>query len=149
VSASTPQEIATRAGESLWARDKAAQHLGMELVAIGPGTATLALTVTDVMTNGHDLAHGGYIYTLADTAFAYGCNSYGLVTVAAQCSISYIRPGYKGDRLVATAREVSRTARSGIYDIQVTARGKVIAEFRGHSRTIGGSFVEGLPDPEA
>ena len=142
----TPEEIARRAGDALWAKDKAAQSLGMALIAIGPGTATLAMTVAETMTNGHDTAHGGFIFTLADTAFA--CNSHGLITVAAQCSITYIRPGRAGDRLVATAREVSRTGRSGIYDIQVTARDKVIAEFRGHSRTIGGSFVEGLADPK-
>ena len=144
----TPEEIARRAGDALWAKDKAAQSLGMARLAIGPGTAPLAMTVAETMTNGHDTAHGGFIFTLADTAFAFACNSHGLITVAAQCSITYIRPGRAGDRLVATAREVSRTGRSGIYDIQVTARDKVIAEFRGHSRTIGGSFVEGLADPK-
>lgn len=144
MTALSPEEIARRAGEALWAKDKTAHSLGMELLAIGPGTATLAMTVTETMTNGHDTAHGGFIFTLADTAFAFACNSHGLVTVAAQCSITYIRPGHPGDRLVATAREISRSGRSGIYDIQVTAKGKVIAEFRGHSRTIGGSFVEGV-----
>jgi acyl-CoA thioesterase len=147
VSELTPEEIARRAGDTLWARDKAAQSLGMELVAIAPGTATLAMIVAETMTNGHDTAHGGFIFTLADTAFAFACNSHGVVTVAAQCSITYIRPGHRGDRLVATAREISRAGRSGIYDIQVTAKDKVIAEFRGHSRTIGGSFVAGVVAP--
>ncbi len=138
----TPEETARRAGAALWAKDKAAQGLGMEILAIGPGTATLAMPVGDAMTNGHDIAHGGFIFTLADTAFAYACNSYGLTTVAAQASITFIRPGRRGDRLVATAREISRTGRSGIYDIQVTAAGTVIAEFRGHCRTVGGSFID-------
>lgn len=138
------QEIARRAGDALWAKDKTAHSLGMELLAIGPGTASLAMIVAPTMTNGHDTAHGGFIFTLADTAFAFACNSHGLVTVAAQCSITYIRPGRAGDRLVATASEISLAGRSGIYDIQVTAKDKVIAEFRGHSRTIGGSFVEGV-----
>lgn len=140
----SPEEIARRAGAALWAKDKAAQSLGMELLAIGPGTASLAMTVAETMTNGHETAHGGFIFTLADTAFAFACNSHGLVTVAAQCGITFIRPGRAGDRLIATAREISRAGRSGIYDIQVTAQDKVIAEFRGHSRTIGGSFVEGV-----
>jgi acyl-CoA thioesterase len=101
------------------------------------------MTVTEAMTNGHDTAHGGLIFSLADSAFAFACNSYGNVTVAAHCSITFIKPGKRGDRLVAQAREVSRSGRSGIYDVRVSANGVTIAEFRGHCRTIGESFIDG------
>ena len=113
----------------------------MELVEVAPGRATLAMTLSDAMLNGHDIAHGGFIFTLADSAFAFACNSYGERTVAVHCSISFIKPAARGDRLIATAREVSRVGRSGIYDVSISANGTVIAEFRGHSRTIGGSIV--------
>jgi acyl-CoA thioesterase len=139
----TPQQTAEIAARTMWAADTATKGLGMELVAVGPGTATLAMTVTEAMTNGHDTAHGGFIFTLADSAFAFACNSHGHVTVAAHCSITFIKPGRRGDRLVAEAREVSRSGRSGIYDITVSANGITIAEFRGHSRTVGGSFIDG------
>jgi acyl-CoA thioesterase len=141
------EETARLAADTMWTSDAASRGLGMELVAVGPGTATLAMTVTETMTNGHDTAHGGFIFSLADSAFAFACNSYGIVTVAAHCSITFIRPGRRGDRLVAEAREVSRSGRSGIYDVRVSAGGVTIAEFRGHSRTIGGSFID--PDPAA
>jgi acyl-CoA thioesterase len=138
----SPEETARIAAEIMWASDSASQGLGMELVAVGPGTATLAMTVTETMTNGHDTAHGGFIFTLADSAFAFACNSYGIVTVAAHCSVTFIRPGRRGDRLIAEAREVSRSGRSGIYDVRVSVDGVTIAEFRGHSRTIGDSFID-------
>lgn len=138
----SPQEIAQRAAQVMWASDKASQALGMEIVSTGPGEAELALTISPDMTNGHGTAHGGFIFVLADSAFAFACNSYGETTVAAHCSISYVRPGKAGARLVATAREVSRSGRSGIYDVRVSSDGETIAEFRGHSRTIGGSFIE-------
>jgi acyl-CoA thioesterase len=138
----TPQETARLAAETMWRSDRASQGLGIEIVDVGPGTATLAMTVGDAMSNGHDTAHGGFIFALADSAFAFACNSYGDVTVAAHCSITFIRPGKRGDRLVATVREVSRSGRSGIYDVQIAANGITIAEFRGHSRTIGGSFID-------
>src|SRR5581483_3695738 len=123
----------------MWSADTASRGLGMELVDVSPGRATLALTLSDAMLNGHEIAHGGFIFTLAD--FAFACNSYGERTVAVHCSISFIKPAARGDRLIATAREVSRVGRSGIYDVSVAANGTVIAEFRGHSRTIGGSIV--------
>ncbi|WP_080964149.1 hydroxyphenylacetyl-CoA thioesterase PaaI [Rhodopseudomonas palustris] len=125
----------------MWANDHASKGLGMEIVEIGPGFATLAMTVTTEMVNGHGIAHGGFIFTLADSAFAYACNSYNDSTVAAQGAISFIRPGKLGARLVASAREVSRSGRSGIYDVRVTSGSMVIAEFRGHSRAIGGALV--------
>jgi acyl-CoA thioesterase len=99
------------------------------------------MTVQPSMVNGHGIAHGGFIFTLADSAFAFACNSHNERAVAAQGNISFIRPGKLGDRLVATAREISRTGRSGIYDVRVTIDETVIAELRGHSRTIGGGWV--------
>lgn len=137
----TPQEIAQRSADVMWSGDRASQGLGMEILSVGPGTSQLAMTVREDMVNGHDIAHGGFIFALADSAFAFACNAYGDVTVAAQCAITYIRPAKLGDRLIATAREISRTGRSGIYDISVASGDKVVAEFRGHSRTIGGSFI--------
>jgi len=137
----TPQKTAELAADTMWATDRASQALGMEILAIGPGTATLAMTVSDTMVNGHGTAHGGFIFTLADSAFAFACNSHGQTTVAAQCAITFIRPAQGGARLVAEAREISRAGRSGITDVRISCDGEVIAEFRGHSRTIGGSFI--------
>ena len=142
VASPTPQEIADLAADIMWANDRASRNLGIEREAVGPGSAVLAMTIGADMTNGHDTAHGGFIFALADSTFAFACNSYGNVTVAAHCSITYVRPAKCGDRLVATAREISRSGRSGIYDVCVTHDGVTIAEFRGHSRTIGGYFIE-------
>jgi len=100
------------------------------------------------MVNGHGIAHGGFIFTLADSAFAFACNSHNERAVAAQCNISFILPGKLGDLLVATAREISRTGRSGIYDVRVTVDQAAIAELRGHSRTIGGAWVRSA-EPDA
>jgi acyl-CoA thioesterase len=113
----------------------------MEILQIKAGEATLTMTVKPHMVNGHGIAHGGFIFTLADSAFAFACNSYNERTVAAQCNISFIRPGKLGDRLVATAREISRTGRSGIYDVRVSVDDITIAELRGHSRTLGDAWV--------
>jgi len=134
---STAEETARAAANAMWSRDEASRGLGMELLEVGVGTATLAMTVTNIMTNGHDTAHGGFIFALADSAFAFACNSYGETTVAAHCSITFLRPGKRGDRLIAVARELSRIGRSGIYDVEVSTGGVVIAQFRGHSRTLG------------
>jgi len=137
----SPDDLARACAEAMWKEDDASKGLGMEIVEVGPGRATLALTVRPDMVNGQRIAHGGFIFTLADSAFAYACNSHNVRTVAAQGDITFIRPGNLGDRLVATAREVSRSGRSGIYDVRVTANDEVIAEFRGHSRTIGGTWL--------
>jgi acyl-CoA thioesterase len=134
---SDAQATAKRSADAMWAGDRASRDLDMEILDVGPGTATLAMTVSDAMVNGHDTAHGGFIFALADSAFAFACNSYGETTVAAHCSITFIRPGRRGDRLIAKAREVSRSGRSGIYDVQVSVEGETIAEFRGHSRSLG------------
>jgi acyl-CoA thioesterase len=141
--------LAQRAAAAMWASDHASQGLGIEIIEAGPGTATVGMTIQPSMVNGHGMAHGGSIFTLADTAFAYACNSTGETTVAAQCAITFIRPGQLGARLTATAREISRTGRSGIYDVQVRDGDTVIAEFRGHSRAIGGSFLTIESQPSA
>jgi acyl-CoA thioesterase len=138
---SDSKETAKRSAEAMWAGDRASQDLGMELIEVGPGAATLAMRVSDRMVNGHDTAHGGFIFALADSAFAFACNSYGEATVAAHCSITYLRPGRRGDRLIAKAREVARAGRSGIYDVRVSVEGETIAEFRGHSRSLGRPII--------
>lgn len=135
----TPQEIAERSAAAMWARDDASKWLGASLDAVGPGTATMSMTVERHHTNGHDICHGGFIFTLADSAFAFACNSYNQVVVAQHNTISFIAPGALGDRLTADAKEVSRNGRSGLYDVHVTNQdGKLIALFRGASRAIKG-----------
>jgi acyl-CoA thioesterase len=137
----SPDQLARACADAMWAEDDASSGLGMEIVDVGPGSATLAMTVKPHMVNGQRIAHGGFIFLLADSTFAFACNSRNERAVAAQCDITFIRPGKLGDRLVATAREISRSGRSGIYDIRVTADDAVIAEFRGHSRTIAGTWL--------
>jgi acyl-CoA thioesterase len=142
-------ELARACAAAMWQDDRASQGLGMKITAIGPGHATLAMMIQPHMVNGHGIAHGGFIFTLADSAFAFACNTQNERTVAAQGSITFIRPGKLGDRLVAEAREISRSGRSGIYDVRVSVDDTVIAEFRGHSRSIGGALVpaKAIDDP--
>jgi acyl-CoA thioesterase len=137
----SPDDLACACAEAMWQEDDASQGLGMEIIRVGPGEAVLTMTVTPQMVNGHGIAHGGFIFLLADSAFAFACNSHNERAVAAQCNISFIKPGKLGDRLVATAWEISKTGRSGIYDVRVTVDDTAIAELRGHSRTIGGTWV--------
>lgn len=138
----SPQALAEACARSMWDEDNASRHLGMELLAVAPGEASLSMTITDAMTNGHGTCHGGYIFTLADSAFAFACNTYNQRTVAQHCSVTYIAPAFRGDRLMAAAREVSRRGRGGIYDIAITnQKGEQIAEFRGHSRTVKGALL--------
>ena len=137
----SPEDIARACADAMWAEDDASKGLGMEIVEIGPGFATLAMVVRPDMVNGQRIAHGGFIFTLADSAFAFACNSHNERVVAAQGQITFIKPGRLGDRLVANAREVTRGGRSGIYDVRVTAGDVVIAEFRGHSRVIPGTWL--------
>lgn len=138
----TPQELAEASAQAMWAGDKASQNLGMELESVAPGCATLSMTLTETMSNGHGNCHGGFIFMLADSAFAFACNSYNQMVVAQNCSISFINPGKIGDRLTAVAREVSRRGRSGIYDIRISNQdGEHIAEFRGLSRSVRGTHV--------
>jgi acyl-CoA thioesterase len=144
----SPDDLARACADAMWQEDDASKGLGMEIVEIRPGQATLTMTVKPDMVNGQRIAHGGFIFTLADSAFAFACNTHNQRTVAAEGNISFVRPGKLGDRLVATAREISRSGRSGIYDVRVTAGDVVIAEFRGHSRTIGGTWLP-VADTEA
>jgi acyl-CoA thioesterase len=140
-----PETLAQACADVMWTEDQASQQLGMQIDAVGPGAATLSMTVRDDMTNGHGMAHGGFIFALADSAFAFACNSYNERTVAQACDIVFAAPAQLGDRLVAVAVERHRFGRNGIYDIRVTkdgVDGAVIAEFRGRSRTIGGRLVE-------
>ncbi|MFC7550104.1 hydroxyphenylacetyl-CoA thioesterase PaaI [Plantactinospora sp. GCM10030261] len=116
--------------------DDASRALGIELLAAADGTATARMRVTGSMVNGHGIAHGGYLFLLADTAFACACNSWGPTTVAAGADITFVRPVREGEVLVARAAERTRYGRSGIYDVTVTRDGEVVAEFRGRSRTI-------------
>ncbi len=137
----SPDDLARACAEAMWKQDDASSGLGMEIVEIRSGQATLRMTVKPQMVNGQRIAHGGFIFTLADSAFAFACNTHNERVVAAEGNITFIRPGKLGDVLVAKAREISRSGRSGIYDVSVTANDVVIAEFRGHSRSIGGSWV--------
>lgn len=139
----TPQERAERSAQAMWDSDNASKWLGMSLDHIGPGTATMSFTVQDHHLNGHKICHGGYIFTLADSAFAFACNSYNQVTVAQENSITFLSPGQPGERLTALAKETARTGRSGVYDITVTGEdGRKVAVFRGLSRTIKGQNFE-------
>ncbi|MBN9032426.1 MAG: phenylacetic acid degradation protein PaaD [Rhizobiales bacterium 63-7] len=138
----SPQALAEACARVMWDNDNATRHLGMELVSIAPGEAVIAMDITDAMTNGHGICHGGYMFTLADSAFAFACNSHNQRSVAQHCSVSFIAPAFRGDRLTASAQEVSRRGRSGIYDVRITNQeGEIVAEFRGHSRTIKGTHL--------
>lgn len=128
---------AVRSAARMYAGDQATRALGISIDEVAPGRARARMRVTGDMTNGHGIAHGGYIFLLADTAFAYACNSYGPVTVAQACQITFLRPAREGDELIAAAAERVRTGRNGIYDVSVCrAAGEVLAELRGHSRTV-------------
>lgn len=142
VSEMTAQELAEASAQALWNDDSASQRLGMLLDHLAPGEATLSMVVTEAMSNGHGTCHGGYIFTLADSAFAFACNGYNQRTVGQHASITYLAPGRVGDRLTAAAREVSRQGRSGVYDVRITNQdGTHIAEFRGLSRTVKGTHL--------
>ncbi len=138
----TAQETAERSAAAMWAGDRASRGLGMTLDAVGPGTATLSMTVGDDMVNGHAIGHGGYTFTLADSAFAFACNSYNRSTVAAGAEIRFRRPTHLGDVLVATATEREREGRDGVYDVLVTVGEEVVAVFVGRSKEIGGTLFE-------
>ena len=139
-------EVARRSAEAMWTGDRASQSLGMEILDVGPGRATLRMTVTDDMVNGHAIGHGGYTFTLADSAFAFACNSYNRVTVAAGAEIRFRAPTRLGDVLTATAAERDRQGRDGTYDISVsTPDGTVVATFVGRSKEIGGTLFDAAP----
>ncbi|MBV9293571.1 MAG: hydroxyphenylacetyl-CoA thioesterase PaaI [Frankiales bacterium] len=134
----SPDETAQRCADTMYAADRASQALGIATSDVTAGRATAAMTVRPDMVNGHDICHGGYVFTLADTAFAFACNTYDEVTVAAGADITFLEPVRAGDELVAEAVERARRGRSGLYDVTVrTAGGRVVAEFRGRSRSLG------------
>ncbi len=133
--------LAERCAAAMWSDDSASRGLGMAIDRVLPGSATVSMTVRDDMTNGHGTAHGGFIFALADSAFAFACNSHNLRAVAQACDIVFAAPAHHGDHLVATAEERHRFGRNGVYDVRVTCGDVVVAEFRGHSRTIGGTLV--------
>ncbi|HZU75994.1 MAG TPA: hydroxyphenylacetyl-CoA thioesterase PaaI [Dehalococcoidia bacterium] len=127
---------AQQAAAAMYDEDRASQALGIVIEAVSPGRATARMRVTGSMVNGHAIAHGGYIFLLADTAFAFACNTYG-ATVAASAEIVFVEPARDGDDLIAEAAERVRFGRSGVYDVTVRrAGGAVVAEFRGHSRKL-------------
>lgn len=137
-----PGEVAEACARAMWADDQASQGLGMVVERVAPGEAVLSMTIRPEMTNGHGICHGGFIFTLADSAFAFACNTYNQRTVAQHCAITFLQPGRRGDTLTAHAVERNRSGRSGIYDVTVRdGRGEVVAEFRGHSRTIAGTLL--------
>lgn len=121
---------------AMYANDRASQHLGITLDDHGPGWAQCSMTVTDIMANGHEITHGGYIFLFADTTFAMACNYPGSVTVASGGDITFLKPTRVGDELVAYGREVVRQGRSGIYDVEVKRGDETIAVYRGRSRTL-------------
>lgn len=140
------QALAERASQAMYANDRASQALGMTLDRVAPGYAQLSMRVRADMLNGHRTCHGGFIFALADSAFAFACNSRNQATVAAGCGIDYLRPGREGDMLRAEARERTLAGKRGIYDVTVTNQAdEVVAIFQGRSHRIGGEVVQLQP----
>lgn len=137
----TPHELAQACASRMWDSDQASTGLGMVMEHIAPGACRMSMVVQPRMLNGLGACHGGFIFTLADSAFAFACNTSGMATVGSHCTISYLRPVLEGERMVASAMERVREGRTGITDVQVTVEGAVVAEFRGQSRTTGGRLV--------
>ena len=139
------QTLAEATAEAMWARDRAAQALGIRIVRVQPGASLLTMVVRSDMVNGHHICHGGMIFSLADTAFAYACNSYNKNTVASACHIDFLAPAKEGETLEAEAVERSAAGRTGVYDITVRiAGGKTVALLRGKSYRINGEVIAGL-----
>ena len=137
------QQLAERVASAMFARDRASQAMGIRVASVGAGHAELTMMVRPDMVNGHATCHGGFIFTLADSAFAFACNSYNLVTVASGCSIEFVSPAREGDTLTAVARERSASGRTGVYDIEVNNQdGALIALFRGKSYRIKGNVID-------
>ena len=138
----SPQQIADLVGQDMYSRDRASQALGMQVVEIGPGRSVLRMAVRDDMVNGHAICHGGLMATLADSSFAFACNSYNELTVASGFSIDIVAPARLGDVLTACCQEVSKAGRTGVYDAEETnQRGERVAVFRGRSYTLKGKPV--------
>lgn len=134
--------LARACADAMWADDQASQALGMRIVDIAPGRAVVEMHVRDDMTNGHGIGHGGFTFALADSAFAFACNTHNRRTVAFHCDIHFLTAVRTGQLLVAEAVERSRTGRNGIYDVAVRHGDTVVAEFRGTSREIGGTLLD-------
>lgn len=143
----TAQEIAESTRDAMWQDDHASQAMGMQVLAIGPGSATVCMTVRRDMLNGHDICHGGLMTMLADTAFAFACNAYNEVTVAAGFDVNLISSARQGDVLTAVCVELSKSGRTGVYDVSVrNQRDEAVVAFRGRSYTVKGKpVVDGLP----
>ena len=140
----SPIETARACAAIMWDGDAASRAMGMRIDAIGPGTAVISMDLAPEHLNGHGTAHGGILFTLADSAFAFACNSYGAKVVAQSAQIAFLSPGKGGERVTATARETALAGRSGVYDVTVTGEdGRRIAEFRGMSRQVPGNHLEG------
>jgi acyl-CoA thioesterase len=143
--ATADSELARRCAAALYSGDRASQHLGMSIDEVAPGRATVRMRVTETMLNGHDICHGGYLVMVADSAFAFACNTYDQVTVAAGFDVTFLRSARLGDVLVATAVERARAGKSGIYDVTVARQTdggpEVVAEFRGRSRVVPGTIL--------
>ena len=141
---SDPQSIAKASARAMFEQDRASQALGMRILEIRPGHARLAMTVREDMVNGHQICHGGLIFTLADSAFAFACNTYDAVTVASSGTIEFLQPARLGDELTAIADERTRSKKTGVYDVAVrNQRGESVALFRGRSHEIGGRIGAG------
>ena len=137
------QELAQASIDAMWAGDRASRSMGMVIVSVAPGSATLAMTVREDMVNGHDIGHGGYIFSLADSAFACACNSQNFTAVAAGARVEFVAPVRLGDTLTASACAVSQGKRSGVYDVTVkNQNNRTVALFRGNSARIGGTLID-------
>lgn len=137
------QALAEAAAAAMFSRDEASKGLGMEILQVAPGYAKMRMRVRDDMLNGHKTCHGGFIFALADSAFAFSCNSHNRNTVAAGCSIEYLRPAFANDVLTAEAVEQTRGSKTGVYDVAVTNQdGKRVALFRGKSHQVNGEVLE-------
>lgn len=135
----SPQDLADFVRDGILLNDRASKAMGMQVLAVGPGSATISMQVRDDMLNGHDICHGGFIATLADSTFAFACNSYNELTVASGFSVDFLAPGRLDDVLTARGREVSKAGRTGVYDVEVTnQREERVAVFRGRSYTLKG-----------
>lgn len=135
--------LARATGEHMYARDRATQGLGIQLLEVRPGYARMQMVVREDMLNGHAMCHGGFIFTLADSTFAFACNSYNVQTVAAGCSIEFLAPAFEGEQLQAEALEQSRSGKTGVYDVVVTnPEGRKVALMRGKSHQLKGAVVE-------
>ena len=148
--AAEAQALAEAVADAMWARDRAANALGIKIESVGPGVSHLSMPVRGDMVNGHHICHGGLIFALADTAFAYACNAYNRNTVASGCNIDFVATGREGDTLLAEAAERTLSGRTGVYDVTVRdSAGNTVALFRGKSYRISGEVIAGLAAEKA